>query len=86
LCGQLIHRRGERRTEEFSFAPRDEIALARSMEEYFDALHGTILLKANNGVNRPCQTLGSLADCGLGAAAHTIGNIGMMGVKDYFHF
>jgi hypothetical protein len=56
------------------------------MEEYFDALHGTILLKANNGVNRPGQALGSLADCCFGAPAHTIGNIGMMGVKDYFHF
>jgi hypothetical protein len=56
------------------------------MEKYFDALHGTILLKANNGVNRPGQTLGSLANCRFGAPAHTVGNIGVMGVKDYFHF
>jgi hypothetical protein len=85
LRGKPGHRGSERRAEETTLPARYDVALARGMEEYFDALHGSILLKANNAVNRPGKPLGRAAHRGLGSFAHTLGNIRMMGVKDYLH-
>jgi hypothetical protein len=56
------------------------------MQVDLDALHGSILLKANNGVNRPGHSEGGAADGGFRSFAHALGNICMMGVKNYFHF
>jgi hypothetical protein len=80
------HRRGESRAEVSALSARDQVALPGSMKKDFDALHGSILLKANNGVNRPRQTNSCTPDGGLGSFAHTIRNIRVMGVKNYLHF
>jgi hypothetical protein len=56
------------------------------MKKDLDALHGSILLKANNGVNRPRQPKSGAAHGGFGSSAHSVRNIRVMGVKDYFHF
>jgi hypothetical protein len=56
------------------------------MEENFDTFHGSILLKANNRVNRPSKPAGDFSDRSLGTLAHAVGDQGVMGVKDYVHF
>jgi hypothetical protein len=56
------------------------------VQNYFDSLHGSILLKPYYRVNRPAESKPGTAYRGFCAAAHAIGNISMMGVKDYFHF
>jgi hypothetical protein len=56
------------------------------MEHDFDTLHGSILLKPNDGVNRASEPHRRPADGCFGAFAHTLGDCCVMCVKDYFHF
>jgi hypothetical protein len=56
------------------------------MKKNLDAFHGSILLKANNSVNRSAKPDGCLSDCGFSAAAHAFRDNSVMGVKDYVHF
>jgi hypothetical protein len=56
------------------------------MEHDFDTLHGSILLKANDSVNRARQAQPGAANGGFAALAHAIGHCGVMCMKDYFHF
>ena len=56
------------------------------MQKDLDSLHGSILLKANNGVNRPGEPERCATNCCFRSSAHAVRNIRMMGVKDYFHF
>jgi hypothetical protein len=86
LGGKPGHRGGERRAEVSALSTRDEVAPARGMEEDLDALHGTILLKPNNGVNRPRKAEGGPTNGCVGSFSHPFGHICVMGVKDYLHF
>ena len=55
------------------------------MKYHFDSLHRTILLKANDRVNRTSNAATNTTDSGFGAPAHRVGDIGVMCVKDNFH-
>jgi len=56
------------------------------MKEHLDTLHGSILLKANNRVNRSANAACGSPDGGFGASTHTIRDNSVMCVKDYVHF
>jgi hypothetical protein len=56
------------------------------MKENLDTLHGTILLKADNRVNRSAKPEPGSFYGGFRAAAHAVRYNGVMGVKDYVHF
>jgi hypothetical protein len=56
------------------------------MKKNFDTFHGSILLKANNRVNRSSKPAGDFSDGGLSATAHAVRDECVMGVKDYVHF
>jgi hypothetical protein len=55
------------------------------MEHDFDALHGPILLKAYNRVNRAGESRPHAPDCQLRATPQTIGERGVVSMKNYFH-
>ncbi|MDQ3083173.1 MAG: hypothetical protein M3R07_13285, partial [Gemmatimonadota bacterium] len=56
------------------------------MQDNLDALHASILLKADDCVNRATEAHGCAADCGFRTLAHALRDFGVMFVKDYFHF
>lgn len=69
---QTIHSRREGSSEVSRLTARNKIPLTGRMKENLNTLHGSILLKADNRVNRFAEATACSPDGGFGASAHTI--------------
>jgi hypothetical protein len=78
LGSEFLDRRRQGGPIKSCFAEGDDVSLARRVKHDLDPFHRAILLKANNGVNRACQTSGRPLERNLRPAAHSRRNNGVM--------